>query len=1013
MSGSTHAAAPGPRLHDRTAELAAVARLSARAATGSPGVLFVTGNPGEGRTTVLAHACHAFPGTGYLVAAPPHRGPWSAARALFAALAPTPAAGRRALRQARGEGGLGRAVAALVAEAEADATALVRAGSDSGADGSGPGSGAGSGSEPDCDAGPAGLASVGRSPAVGSGPVLICVDDLHLWDAHSRAALTATWRENGGREPGPPFRVAWLVSAARHHRLPDVPGAETVRLGRLTPAGARALLRDLCPAGGPSAHVEERVLDESSGHPGVLTAAVRRLTAAQLAGTVPLPLPAVDDDVLSEVYGGLLDRLPSASRRLLTTVAVMALTGRAGVGDAMVGAYGMGVGALPSGARGARTPVEPLEGLVADGLLCRRGGVLGFQDPFLGRAALASARPSRGEAGPIAGTAPAAGGPAADSLSGTTRTAGGPAAGTAGGPTTRTAAGPAAGTAGGPAAGAGVLASGPASGPAPSAVSPTSRRAPGTARPVPHAASSPAPESPHPASGTVPGAALVRGEGHRVDRLGASAAVRALSPLVRGRAQVVRGLAALAGGPVGDAFEALLQAAELLRGRAPVEASDARFLAMEAAWAGGDVAGCLAALDGGEEVRGTERDFADGLSAALSVRLEEGRTALARVVARDGVADDPRLLLRAGSAALVLGDTAAAARVHARALSRARAERRTGLLPRALEQLAYAELRAGRYSRAARTAREGLRAAEATGQHNVAAHQHAVLALVASVAGDGPAVAEHAGRALATAGPHGLVQAATLAEWALARAELGRGLADQATARLVPLVRPGPRGGHFALRMLAVPCFVEAAVAAGRKAEALEAAEEYAAWAALGVDGPAPAQLARCRALLAKGEGPAYWFGEAVRRHDGCGNDFERARTLLAYGTWLRRRRRPGDARGPLRDALVTFERAAAGGWAEHARSELRATGGASGGATAPGGPGELTPQQQRIARLVARGATNQEVADHLSLSPRTVDHHLRGVFARLGIRSRVELPAVVGGWDAEREAGAAGSGGR
>ncbi|MYV66205.1 hypothetical protein GT043_09710, partial [Streptomyces sp. SID2131] len=86
-------------------------------------------------------------------------------------------------------------------------------------------------------------------------------------------------------------------------------------------------------------------------------------------------------------------------------------------------------------------------------------------------------------------------------------------------------------------------------------------------------------------------------------------------------------------------------------------------------------------------------------------------------------------------------------------------------------------------------------------------------------------------------------------------------------------------------------------------------------WAAQGVDRAAPALLARCRALLAQGEEDgeaAHWFGEAVRRHEGCGNDFERARTLLAYGTWLRRRRRPGAARGPLGDALVTFERAAA-----------------------------------------------------------------------------------------------------
>jgi DNA-binding CsgD family transcriptional regulator len=40
----------------------------------------------------------------------------------------------------------------------------------------------------------------------------------------------------------------------------------------------------------------------------------------------------------------------------------------------------------------------------------------------------------------------------------------------------------------------------------------------------------------------------------------------------------------------------------------------------------------------------------------------------------------------------------------------------------------------------------------------------------------------------------------------------------------------------------------------------------------------------------------------------------------------------------------------------------------------------------------VAEGATNREVALRLSVSPRTVDHHLRNVFAALGVRSRVEL---------------------
>ena len=55
-----------------------------------------------------------------------------------------------------------------------------------------------------------------------------------------------------------------------------------------------------------------------------------------------------------------------------------------------------------------------------------------------------------------------------------------------------------------------------------------------------------------------------------------------------------------------------------------------------------------------------------------------------------------------------------------------------------------------------------------------------------------------------------------------------------------------------------------------------------------------------------------------------------------------------------------------------------------------------LTPQQLQIARLAAAGATNREVAAQLFLSTRTVDHHMRNIFARLGIRSRVDLAKLI-----------------
>jgi DNA-binding CsgD family transcriptional regulator len=52
----------------------------------------------------------------------------------------------------------------------------------------------------------------------------------------------------------------------------------------------------------------------------------------------------------------------------------------------------------------------------------------------------------------------------------------------------------------------------------------------------------------------------------------------------------------------------------------------------------------------------------------------------------------------------------------------------------------------------------------------------------------------------------------------------------------------------------------------------------------------------------------------------------------------------------------------------------------------------ELTESELAVVSLVARGATNREVAERLFLSPYTVNAHLRHVFAKLGIRSRVEL---------------------
>ncbi len=394
------------------------------------------------------------------------------------------------------------------------------------------------------------------------------------------------------------------------------------------------------------------------------------------------------------------------------------------------------------------------------------------------------------------------------------------------------------------------------------------------------------------------------------------------------------------------------------------------------------------------------RDHRDGMRAVLLARFDLAATPLRRVVDNGLHGSDPDHLLRSAAAALMLGDVTSARRAGARALAAARTTGSAALEPRALEYLAYAELRAGRHQLARTHAEEGLRAAERTGQRNTAAHHHAVLALAASIEGEADLVAEHAEAALRTARRHGLAQAATLAHWAVARADLGAGRPREAAQRLGPLVRPGARRGHFAVWMLAVPCFVEAAASAGRPQHAEAVVEDFVLWAACGADPQAPSQLLRCRALLAGPDTADELYLRALDRHDDTAGDFERARTELLYGKWLRRRRRLREARARLEEARLGFERCGAPLWAQQAAAELRAGGAAPNAAPAASvGTGDLarlTPQQMRIARYVAAGATNREVALSLSVSTRTVDYHLRNVFATLGLRSRVELVRLV-----------------
>ncbi len=190
---------------------------------------------------------------------------------------------------------------------------------------------------------------------------------------------------------------------------------------------------------------------------------------------------------------------------------------------------------------------------------------------------------------------------------------------------------------------------------------------------------------------------------------------------------------------------------------------------------------------------------------------------------------------------------------------------------------------------------------------------------------------------------------------------------------------------------------VEAYIRARRLEDARAVLEPYEAVARRSGRASALAPALRCRALL---DGAEPDYQAALAEHDRWGNVFERARTQLLYGEFLRREKRRADARVQLRAALATFEDTGAVIWAERARTELRATGERA-RRREPSTLDDLTPQELNVARLVSEGLTNREIAERLFLSPKTIETHLVHIFRKVDVRSRTELAVALAGSDA------------
>ncbi|WP_320779742.1 LuxR C-terminal-related transcriptional regulator, partial [Streptomyces sp. CRN 30] len=226
--------------------------------------------------------------------------------------------------------------------------------------------------------------------------------------------------------------------------------------------------------------------------------------------------------------------------------------------------------------------------------------------------------------------------------------------------------------------------------------------------------------------------------------------------------------------------------------------------------------------------------------------------------------------------------------------------------------------------------------------------------------------------------------------WATALLRNSLGRYGDALAALADVVDHGRRDVG-AVAVWALVEYVEAAARSGdvaRAAEVLRRLSERTRpsgtdWA-LGVE-------ARSRALLSGGATAEELYREAVDRLGRSAVRGELARARLLYGEWLRRERRPRDARAQLRTAHESFTAMGMDAFARRAARELLATGEQVRKRTV-GAAGELTAQEARIVRLVREGLTNPEIGARIFISPRTVEWHLRNIFGKLAVTSRRQL---------------------
>jgi DNA-binding CsgD family transcriptional regulator len=354
---------------------------------------------------------------------------------------------------------------------------------------------------------------------------------------------------------------------------------------------------------------------------------------------------------------------------------------------------------------------------------------------------------------------------------------------------------------------------------------------------------------------------------------------------------------------------------------------------------------------------------------------------------------DPGVALSLGTALHVIGEFELSATFLGGAMTGLRGQSRLWLLTQALAQHAWNAICTGNWDVARDAAQEAASLARDTQQPLWKATAHTAQSMIAAIKGDDEAAESLLREAEAFALPLGA--SAVLSDIQLARALIasGHGRYDEAFEHLERTFDPYDPAHHHIRSTWHIGEYVEAAVHAGRS---LPAREQLTRLRRLTQRNPSPrlqAALLYARPLLAADDDAETHFRIGLAT-DQARLPFYRARLLLEYGGWLRRRRKFTESRMPLRTALDTFVALGAAPWAERARQELRAA--RETRRHQPESWTRLSEQEQQVAHLVSQGLSNREIAQRLYISHRTVGAHLYRIFPKIGVATRAQLQAVI-----------------